>query len=272
MLAPGTPGSETPDTVDILLLDVYLKESSAKLLREHPELCEDVQFRLHRTKRQPISYADSAQPMTTSQKPLAKLKAGDDPYDLKDRAPAVYTLYRAAELCSQNPDYVLGRSAAGKRKKIAIETLSAIAKTSPGLREVFQKTRCAYAALLIDPERDPNAGLEGEQPREWPTKAALKLLTQEDGRRRTFMNQTLELVIYAAEHWLTLPVSPRGKEKPRLAALDDWLAKHGLTGVSERATLFPVITLEGAHFQSAPKSAKPSTSRAPIAEKRRVSH
>lgn len=195
----------------------------------------------------------------------------DDPYDLKSRAPAVYALYRTTELCSRNPGYVRGHSATDKRKQIARKVLTELVEASPSLLDVFQKTRLAYSAKLIDPERDPNAGLPEDQRREWPTAAAKKLLLQVDERRPSFVNPTLELVIYAAEHWLTLPVSPSGDEKSRVPALDAWLAKHGLAGSQERKTLFPIITFDGVKFQSAPESAAPSPSHAPASGGRRAS-
>lgn len=176
-----------------------------------------------------------------------------DPYDLKVRAPAVYALYRAAELCSQNPDYLPGPKNISQRKRIANETLNGIAEENPKLMNVFREVRRKYATTLIDPERDPNAGLLADQPREWPTAAAQNLLLQVDERRQPFVYPTLELVIHAAEKWLAWKASPPEGETKQ-SALDGWLAKLGLTGKQERATLFPVITFDGVTFLSVPKS------------------
>lgn len=201
-------------------------------------------------------------PSTTARvKPLGDVINTTDPYNLKVRAPAVYALYRAAELCHQNPDYQLGLSTKGPRKEIAIAVLAHLAETTPRLLNVFRKVRRDYAAVLIDPERNPNDGLSEKLLREWPTKSAATLLEQVDARRQVFVNQTLELAIYAAEKWLTLPASPPVGEMTRMAALDVWLAEHGLTGVQERTTLFPIITFDGVKHQQAPTSATRSKSR-----------
>lgn len=257
MLAPGMPGTETSDNVDILLPDVYIKESFANVLHERPELCQDVRVRLQRTKRQKNDHAIDTQSTIKSQEPLPKPQVDDDPYKLKNRAPAVYAIYRTAELCSQNPDYVLGRSAKSKRREIANETLRDLTEVSPGLRDVFQTTRRGYATNLIDPERDPNAGMPPDQRREWPTAAAQELWSKLDERRQPFVNVTLMLTIHAAERWIEWKdLRPEGYGS-RLSALDDWLAKHGLSGSQERATLFPIITFDGMQFQQLPKSGKP---------------
>jgi len=202
--------------------------------------------------------------------PLADAIDTNDPYDLRVRAPAVYALYRTAELCHQKPDYQLGLSTKGQRKEIAKAVLEHLAETSPRLLNVFQTTRRNYVATLIDPQRDPNEGQPPEKQREWPTQAAAMLLEQVDARRQTFVYPTLELVIHAAEQWLAWKVStPKGKTP--LSELDGWLAKHGLTGAQERATLFPVITFDGIKLRQAPKSATPSISRARAKAGRRAS-
>lgn len=212
---------------------------------------------------------------TPSMKASAEPQRNDietfDPYDLKVRAPAVYALYRAAELCHKNPDYEVGHSTRDDRKDIANAVLMHLAETSPGLGKVFMKTRREYVCTLIDPDRDPNEGLRKIDRREWPTKAATALLEQADERRQAFVYPTLELVIQAAEQWLAWKLSlPEGKTQ--LSALDGWLAKHGLTGAQERATLFPVITFDGIKLRQAPKSATPSISRARAKGGRRASH
>ena len=206
-----------------------------------------------------------------SAEPQSDATNTDDPYNLKDRALAVYCLYRAAELCHQHHDYQLGFSDRGDRKKIAVAMLASLAEASPRLLKVFNGGRREYAATLIDPERGPNEGQPPKKYREWPTHAAAMLLEQVDARRQTFVNPTLELVIYAAEKWLALSCSPRGDNKSRVPVLDAWLTEHGLTGAQERKTLFPIITFDGVKFQSAPKSAAPSPYRASASGGRRAS-
>lgn len=269
MLAPGMPATETPDAVDILLSDVYVKESFVKILRERLRLHQDAgRVLLRHRKGQQVARVKSN---ITNRGPLSNPTVNDDPYKLKDRAPAVYALYRTAELCSRNPDYQLELSTRGERKEIASAVLEHLAESSPGLRKVFKKVRRGYAATLIDPERDPNEGLSSEDQRTWPTKSAATLLELVDERRQSFVNQTLGLAIYAAQYWLALPTTASGGEKSRVPALDAWLVEHGLTGEQERKTLFPIITFDGVKFVSAPKSAAPSPSRAPASGGRRAS-
>ncbi|KQZ72415.1 hypothetical protein ASD55_11705 [Rhodanobacter sp. Root561] len=157
-----------------------------------------------------------------------------DPYNLKSRAPGLYSLFQVARTHFREP--LRPKEKPAPRRKKALEELRI-----RGPEKLFNKTNRPHAARLADPDAKRNHGLQNGQRRDFTAKA-LHILNIEYANRERFVSPALALVIHATGLWLGWRKERPSDGTSALLALTTELKSYGFDGVAEMKAILAFIT------------------------------